>query len=67
MPNDILKPIHISVTKTANEKYTLFLNEKMLDFGAALICFETNRYSVQNNADNIERKLNVVLNPFVTY
>jgi hypothetical protein len=28
IPNDILMPIHISVTKTANKNYTLFLNGK---------------------------------------
>ena len=42
--NDILTPIHTSVTKTANENYTLFLNrKKCLPLEQPLICFETFR------------------------
>ena len=45
IPNDILTPIYISVTKTANEIYTQFLNgKKLLAFGASLIYFETCRH-----------------------
>lgn len=47
IPSDILTPIHISVTTTANENYTPFLNgKKLLAFEAALIYFETFRHSV---------------------